>query len=133
VVGSREPRLAVPRAVAFSVRLSHKGFGVGWAGVPQMTREAAENGMPSLDHVRSAEFVSHRARLEGVYATASRGTSRVGRAERAVAYLCRGLLVKGGTWLLVVVSDCGWCGGLVVRARGRPGLSRCSTLGGSAT
>jgi serine/threonine-protein kinase len=62
----------------------------------------------------------------------SRGSSRVAEAGWAVAYLCRVPFVKGGAWLLVVVSGCAWWS-VVVRARGRPGLSGCSTASGSAT
>src|ERR1019366_7067281 len=65
------------------------------------------------------------------------GVCALARASRAAVQCNCCLSVQGsacqGRIGLLVVSGCGWCGGLVRRARGRPGLSRCSTLGGSAT
>ena len=63
-------------------------------------------------------------------AAASRDSSSLRYLGSVVAYLWRVSFVKRAGGLLVV-SGCGLCCG--VRARGRPGLSRCSTIEGSAT
>jgi hypothetical protein len=75
---------------------------------------------------RHAVAVGHQGQIASIPPAIGRRLQAL-RGIRVVAYLCRGPAVKCGRVGVVVVSGCGLCGG-GGRARGRPGLSRCSTL-----